>query len=182
MGFYKYISEAYRDRAESYVAELMKQRLVEWREQPAVVRIERPTRLDRARRLGWKPIPGIIVVRVRVRKGAAYKTRPRAGRKPKTQGVNKITRHISDQVIAEQRAARKFPNMEVLASYYITEDGNYKWFEVILVDPYHPQIKARPEYAWICLKTHRRRVFRGLTPAGKKSRGLKNRSPQKRPE
>jgi len=163
------------------VTELMKQRMVQWREEPSVVRIERPTRLDRARRLGWKPIPGMIVVRVRVRKGGAYKTRPTKGRRPKRQGVNKFSRWISDQVIAEMRAARKFPNMEVLGSYYITEDGIYKWFEVIMVDPYHPQILARPEYAWIATRAHRRRVFRGLTPAGKKSRGLRNRSPQKRP-
>jgi large subunit ribosomal protein L15e len=50
----------------------------------------------------------------------------------------------------------------------------YKWFEVIMVDPHHPVIKSDPKIAWIAGKTHKGRVFRGLTSAGKKGRGLRN--------
>ncbi|MEO2117509.1 MAG: 50S ribosomal protein L15e, partial [Methanocaldococcus sp.] len=140
----------------------------------AVVRIERPTRLDRARALGYKPKQGIIVVRVRVRRGGLRKPRPKNSKKPATLGVNKITMGKSIQRIAEERAARRYPNMEVLNSYWVGEDGKYKWYEVILVDPYHPVIKADPQLNWLCTGKHRGRAFRGLTSAGKKGRGLRN--------
>jgi large subunit ribosomal protein L15e len=41
-----------------------------------------------------------------------------------------------------------------------------------LVDPEHPVIKNDHRINWVCNKTHRDRVFRGLTAAGRKSRGL----------
>jgi len=45
------------------------------------------------------------------------------------------------------------------------------WYEVILVDRSHPQILADKRINWIIVK--KGRVFRGLTSAGRKSRGLK---------
>ena len=51
---YKYIAKAWKKPEESFVKELMWQRAIEWRKQPTIVRIERPTRLDRARNLGYK--------------------------------------------------------------------------------------------------------------------------------
>ena len=42
-----------------------------------------------------------------------------------------------------------------------------------MVDKYHPVIKADKNINWICEKQHRKRVFRGLTSAGKKMRGLR---------
>jgi len=177
MGFYGYLGQLYRERPEE-LKELFKQRLIEWRREPSIIRIERPTNLRRARELGYKPIQGLIVVRVRLRKRGSFKTRPDAGRKPKKMATVTIYRKISRQAIAEARANRKYPNLEVLGSYEIADDGKYKWFEVILVDPTHPQIISRPEYAWIV--NQRKRVFRGLTPAGKKYRGLRNRSPEQK--
>jgi large subunit ribosomal protein L15e len=50
-----------------------------------------------------------------------------------------------------------------------------KWFEVILVDPQHPSIKADQNINWICQKQHQGRVFRSLTSAGKKVRSLRRR-------
>ena len=152
---------------------LMKERLVKWRRERAVTRIERPTRIDRARALGYKAKQGIIIVRVRVRRGGRRKARPRAGRRPRRMAVHKITPAKSIQRIAEERAARKYPNMEVLNSYWVAEDGRWKWYEVILVDPHHPSIKADKNLNWICNTVHRGRAFRGLTSAGKKGRGLR---------
>ncbi|ACX72417.1 MAG: 50S ribosomal protein L15e [Methanococci archaeon] len=174
MGIYKYIREAWKRPKETYVRQLLWERLQQWRREPAVVRVERPTRLDRARSLGYKPKQGIIVVRVRVRRGGLRKPRPKNSKKPATLGVNKITMGKSIQRIAEERAARKYPNMEVLNSYWVGEDGKHKWYEVILVDPYHPAIKADPQLNWLCTGKHRGRAFRGLTSAGKKGRGLRN--------
>ena len=48
----------------------------------------------------------------------------------------------SKKRVAEEKVSRKFPNMEVLNSYYLAEDGVYKWFESILVDRNHPVIKS----------------------------------------
>ena len=46
---YKYIRDAWKNPDESYVRELMWQRAPKWRREKAVQRIERPTRLDRAK-------------------------------------------------------------------------------------------------------------------------------------
>jgi large subunit ribosomal protein L15e len=170
---YKYIAEAWATPEKSFVDELMRQRLIEWRRQPTIFRIERPTRLDRARKLGYKGKQGFIVARVRVRRGGLRKQRPKAGRRPKRMGVKKFKPAKSLKLIAEERAGKKFPNLEVLNSYWVGEDGRSKWFEIIMVDPDHPVIKADKGINWICQKQHRGRVFRGLTSAGKKVRSLR---------
>jgi len=152
----------------------MRQRTIEWRQQPTIHRIERPTRLDRARKLGYKAKQGFVVARVRVRRGGLRKIRPKAGRRPKRMGVTKYKPAKSMRLIAEERAARKFPNLEVLNSYWVWEDGRFKWFEVIMVDPSHPVIKSDKDVNWICEGAHHGRAFRGLTSAGKGVRGLRH--------
>lgn len=173
LSMYHYIREAWKRPEEGYLGVLMKKRYIEWRKGPSVVRIPKPTRLDRARALGYKAKQGFVVVRVRIRKGGRRKPRPRMGRKPKRMGVLKFSPGKSLRWIAEERAQRRFPNLEVLNSYWVGDDGIYKYFEVILVDPHHPVIKSDPKINWICMSVHKGRVFRGLTGAGKKARGLR---------
>lgn len=72
---YKYIRDAWKNPDESYVRELMWQRAPKWRREKAVQRIERPTRLDRARSLGYRAKKGFVLVRTRVRRGGRRKTR-----------------------------------------------------------------------------------------------------------
>ncbi len=170
---YKYIAEAWAKPKKSFVDALMRQRLIEWRQQPVIARVERPTRLDKARRLGYKAKQGFVIVRVRVRRGGMRKVRPKSGRRPKRMGVKKFKPAKSIRLIGEERAARKFPNLEVLNSYWVGEDGRSKWFEVIMVDPNHPVIRADEAINWICNKQNYRRVFRSLTGAGKRVRGLR---------
>jgi len=170
---YHYIAEAWKRPYDGEHGLLMKQRLTEWRRQPSILRVEHPTRLDRARALGYKAKQGVIVVRVRVRKGGRRKPRPNKGRRPKRMGVYGFAPAKSIRLIAEERAQRKYPNMVVLNSYYVGEDGLYKWYEVILVDPNHPAIKSDPELSWVASSKHKGRPFRGLTSAGKKMRGLR---------
>ena len=171
---YKYIAEEWAKPEKSFVEELMRQRLIEWRRQHTVTRIEKPTRLDRARKLGYKAKQGFVMVRVRVRRGGLRKQRPKSGRHPKRMGVAKFKPAKSIRLIGEERVAKKFPNMEVLNSYWVGEDGRSKWFEVILVDPNHPVIKTDKDVKWITEKQHHKRGSRGLTSAGKKMRGLRN--------
>jgi large subunit ribosomal protein L15e len=173
--FYSHIKEAWRDPSDGKLAELQWQRKQEWREEGAIERIERPTRLDKARELGYKAKQGVVVVRTAVRKGGARKQRFKAGRRSKRQGVNRLGRRKRIQRISEERAARKYPNLRVLNSYWVGEDGSQKWHEVILVDPEHPAIESDDDLNWICDDDHTGRVFRGLTGAGKANRGLNNR-------
>ncbi len=169
---YAYMALLWKRPYEGEHGLLMKQRLIKWRREPSIVRIEKPTRIDRARRLGYKAKPGIIVVRVRVRKGGLRKPRPRSGRRPKRMGIYGHAPRKSLRLIAEERAARKYRNLEVLNSYYVGEDGLYKFYEVILVDPHHPAIINDPDLNWITQPSQRGRVFRGKTSAGRKMRGL----------
>jgi len=143
MSAYRYMSEAWKKPSASYVKELMRTTAIKWRGEPTIHRIDTPTRLDRARRLGYRAKQGLIVVRVRIRKGGARKPRPTSGRRQKAMGVVKYTRAKSLKEIAEGRAAKKFPNLKVLNSYWVWEDGKNAWFEAILADPNHPAVKCQ---------------------------------------
>ncbi|HID18963.1 TPA: 50S ribosomal protein L15e [Candidatus Bathyarchaeota archaeon] len=149
-GAYAHLSQLWRDAGKNpALKEALRQRLIRWRRGPAIARVERPTKLPRARALGWKAKQGYVVVRVRVPRGGFKRRRPRGGRRQKRMGVKKVTGAKSIRQIAEERAARKFPNLEVLNSYEVAADGRYRWFEVILVDPHHPAILKDPEINWI---------------------------------
>ncbi len=154
---YVWLRKIWKRPFDEPLGSLLKARMIEWRRQPAVVRVEKPLRLDRARALGYKAKQGFVVVRVRVRKGALNKPRPRSGRRPKRMGVYGHTPRKSLQLIAEERAARKYPNLEVLGSYWVGDDGVYKYFEVILVDPHHPVIKSDKDLRWLVGYTRKRK-------------------------
>jgi large subunit ribosomal protein L15e len=172
---YSYIKEAYKRPGESYVYDLLRERLPKWRRAESVVRVDHPTRIDRARELGYRAKQGFIIVRSRIRRGGRRKQRLNTGRVPKKMGVKKITPKKSLQWIAEERAARKYPNLEIIGSYWVGEDGQYKYFEIIFLDPMHPVIRKDRKTSWISKAAQKGRVHRGLTPSGITSRGLRNR-------
>ncbi len=169
---YGYINESWKRPSDDNTRQLYWQRKIDWRAGETFVRVERPLRLDRARSLGYKAKPGYIIVRTRVRRGGLRKSTIKGGRRAKRKGINKITMGKNIQRIAEERTSKKYPNLEVLNSYWIGEDGRHKYYEVILVDPHHPVIQSDPKINWICEPQHKGRVFRGLTSAGKRGRGL----------
>lgn len=123
----------------------LKSKAIGWRTEPTIHRIERPSRLDRARRLGYKAKQGIVVIRTRVGRGGMRKQRPVAGRRPKHIGVVRIKQGINMRHVAERRVAEKYPNLEVLGSYYLYKDGMNIWYEVVLADPSHPAISKDRE-------------------------------------
>jgi len=164
---YKYLRNIWAKKSPEFY-EILKNRLIEWRKEPATVRIERPTRLDRARSIGYRAKPGFVVVRQRVLRGGRLKPQIRAGRRPKHMGRKKVL-NMSYQYVAEQRAVSKFPNLEVLNSYYLAKDGRHYWYEIIMVDRNHPAIKSDEKIAWITSDKNKRRVFRGLTHAARSS-------------
>jgi len=172
MGIYSYLSKIWQ-KPRKNMGQNYQSLLIKWRKDPATIRIERPTRIDRARSLGYKAKEGIIVVRQKLSRGGHTRPQIKAGRRSKNYSVRKNLK-ISYQVIAEQRAARKYPNMEVLNSYWVGEDSHYYWYEIILLDPVHPSVTNDKHLKWIADKQHANRVTRGLTSAAKKSRGLRN--------
>ncbi len=170
---YRFMARSFRQTQSDEGSALRHERLLTWRQQHTVTRLEHPTRLDRARALGYKAKEGFILVRVRVRRGGQRKRAIIAGRRPKHKGVLRMTLKKSLRRIAEERAQKHYPNLEVLNSYWVGEDGKQKFFEVILLDPAHPQILASPETAWIAAPAQKGRAFRGLTSAGREGRGLR---------
>ena len=123
----------------------LRQKAVIWRNQNAVTRVEKPSRIARARRLGYKAKQGIIVIRMRVGTGGMRKQRPRGGRRPKHLGVTKIKADVSMKQVAERRVLQRYPNMKLLGSYFLYKDGMHYWFEIILADPSHPRIAKDKE-------------------------------------
>jgi len=167
MEFKKYLSNP---KIRKEYTDLIRQRLIQWRKEPAVNRIEHPTNLASARRLGYKAKQGIIVARIRIKRG--QKMRPRINKGRRSKHMNpRLTLEKSYQAVAEQRIAKYYKNLEVLNSYRAGKDGLHYWYEIILIDPKHPAVMSDKELGWI--SGHRRRVFRGLTSAARKSRGLR---------
>merc|ERR1719453_935604 len=124
--------------------------------------------------VGYKAKQGYIVYRVRVKRGGRKK-RVAKGivyGKPKNCGVNKIKTARNFRSVAEERIGRKAGGLRVLNSYWVAQDASNKWYEVIMVDPYHKCIRDDPRINWICKPVMKHRELRGLTGAGRKARGL----------
>ena len=169
---YNQLRETWKKPDVKRIRELM----VEWRKKNTVEKVEKPMRLDRARSLGYKAKKGFVIARVRVLRGGRQRARTNKGRRSKRHTIKKVVK-MSYRWVAEQRAQKKFPNLEVLNSYNLAKDGKHYFYDVILVDYSRPEIKNDKTMNWITKKTNQHRVHRGLTSAGKKSRGLRNKSP-----
>ncbi len=169
---YKHVSETFQEHDTSYNSSQWN-RMVELRKENSVKRMKKPTNIARARSLGYKAKQGYVIALSKVRTGTLHKLRPVMGRKNANLAVNKITPKKNLQWVAEERAAKKFPNLEVLNSYKVGYDGKKHYYEIILVDPDHPVIRSDPKVNWICDRTNNSRVYRGLTSQGKKTRGLR---------
>ncbi len=121
-------------------------RAVLLRKEPAILRLERPSRLDRARAMGYKAKEGVVVVRARVSRGGMRRKRPKSGRRPKHMGVLKMKAAVSSQSVAERRVSERYPNLKLLGSYPIWHDGRFAWYECVLVDPQHPAVANDYDY------------------------------------
>jgi large subunit ribosomal protein L15e len=115
---------------------------------------------------------GFVIYRVRrgnrkrpVSKGIVYG-------KPTNQGINELKPSRKLQSVAEERVGRRCGALRVLNSYWVGSDSTYKFYEVILVDPSNKTIRRDPKSNWICKSVMKHRELRGLTSAGKRSRGL----------
>lgn len=158
--FYSHLAESWK-RPKEKLGDILKTRLIQWRREPTVVRLEGPTRLDRAHAVGYKAKLGYAIARVKIGKGGRRrKYYGRRGRKPSKMGLVHFSHGKSLQRIAEEKAQRRFPNMNVIGSYIAGEDGRHKWFETILADTQHPNIKDNPKMRWASSPANRKRALR----------------------
>lgn len=172
-GLYHYIRQAWKKPDKK----TLRERMIEWRKSGVFTKVEKPLRLDRARALGYKDKKGFVVIRIRIKRGGHKRPRPNKGRRSKRLHSRKNLK-MSYKWIAEQRVERKYKNLEVLNSYLIGRDGVNYFYEVICVDASKPEIKNDRTINWIGRKSNSKRAMRGITSAGKKSRGLRNKSPE----
>eukprot|EP00815_Leptocylindrus_aporus_P007138 CAMPEP_0116057638 /NCGR_PEP_ID=MMETSP0322-20121206/4730_1 /TAXON_ID=163516 /ORGANISM="Leptocylindrus danicus var. apora, Strain B651" /LENGTH=205 /DNA_ID=CAMNT_0003541687 /DNA_START=180 /DNA_END=797 /DNA_ORIENTATION=+ len=175
MGAYKYMEEVWRHKQSDVLRFLLRVRAWEYRQNNVITRVSKPTRTDKAHRLGYKSKQGYVIVRVGVRRGGRKRQVPHGmvHGKPKHQGVNSLKFERNLQSLAEEKVGRKFSNLRVLNSYWINEDACKKYYEVILVDPSHKVIRNDPRINWIANPVHKHRELRGLTSSGRKGRGLR---------
>ena len=175
MGAYKYLQELWRKKQSDVVRFIMRVRCWEYRQLATVHRVTRPSRLDKARAMGFKQKQGYVIYRVKVKRGGR-KRQVRKGTvfgKPVNQGIRKLKKARSHRNVAEEKVGRRCKNLRVLNSYWVGQDAVQKFFEVICVDPDHNAIKRDPRINWIVSEKHNRRELRGLTSSGKKYRGLR---------
>jgi large subunit ribosomal protein L15e len=170
MGYLKYMKESWK-KPDQTAKKIRKERLLQLRKEPVTMRVVKPTRIDRARALGYKAKQGFVIVRQKVLRGGHERPHDQKGRRSKHARRNMVLSK-SYQQICEERVNNKFTNCEVLNSYFLAKDGQYIWYEVILIDRAHPQISSNSDLKNVAKQ--KGRVFRGLTSSGRKSRGLLN--------
>jgi len=116
MGAYKYLEELWKKKQSDVMSFILRLRSWEYRQLPAIHRCSRPSRPDKARRLGYKHKQGYVIYRVRVRRGGRKKP-VRKGivcGKPSNQGVVQLKFARNLRSVAEERVGRK---SEVLESW-----------------------------------------------------------------
>lgn len=175
MGAYKYVNELWRKKQSDVMRFLLRVRAWEYRQLPKLWRCSKPSRPEKAHRVGYKAKQGYVIYRVAVRRGG--RKRPNGKGivygKPKNQGINQLKFVRNLKSVAEERVGRRRGNLRVLNSYWVNQDATYKFYEVILVDPQHTAIRKDPRIQWITKNVHKHRELRGLTSAGRQGRGLR---------
>lgn len=103
MGAYRYMQELYRKKQSDVMRYLLRIRVWQYRQLTKLHRAPRPSRPDKARRLGYRSKQGYCIYRIRVRRGG--RKRPVAKGctygKPKSHGVNELKPYRCLQSIAE---------------------------------------------------------------------------------
>ncbi len=173
-GMYHYMGQAWKKPTAAHIDEIRK-KMIAWRAGPRIAKIDKPTRIDRARILGYKAKKGFVIFRITLERGGRFKARPRTKRRSKRFSVKKIL-HMNYQWVAEQRVSKTYRNLEVLNSYKLGKDGRFYFFEVITVDRNAPEIKADPQFSWLTKTQNKFRAMRGLTSSGRKARGMSTKS------
>ena len=111
---------------------LLRVRAWEYRQGKKCQQVNRPTRTDKAHKLGYKAKQGFTIYRIAVRRGGRKRPNHRGivHGKPKNAGINHLKFNRNLRSVAEERAGRVCGNMRVLNSYWVNQDATYKYYEV----------------------------------------------------
>ncbi|CAK6448332.1 unnamed protein product [Pipistrellus nathusii] len=159
MGAYKFIQELWRKKQLDVIRFLLRVRCWQYHQLSALHRAPRPTRPDKACRLGYKAKQGYIIYRIRVRCGGHKRPVPKGATygKPVHHGVNQLKFARSLQSVAEERDGHHCGALRVLNFYWVGEDSTYEFLEVSLIDPFHKAIRRNPDTQWITKPVHKHR-------------------------
>ena len=159
MGAFKYLEELWKKKQSNVMKFILRMRAWEFRQLPAIHRCGRPSRPDKARRLGYRRKQGYCIYRVRVRRGGR-KRRVAKGisyGKPVVAGINHLKSNVNLRSLAEQRVGKKVGGLDLLNSYWAAQDATYKYYECIMVDIAHAAIRNDPRINWLCDTAHKNR-------------------------
>uniref|UniRef100_A0A2K5CUI0 Ribosomal protein L15 n=1 Tax=Aotus nancymaae TaxID=37293 RepID=A0A2K5CUI0_AOTNA len=154
MGACNYIQEPWRKKQSDAMGFLLRVCCRQYCQLSALHRAPCPTRPDKACQLGYKAKQVYIIYRIHIRRGGRKRPVPKGASygKPVHHGVNQLK---------FAQTGRHCGALRVLRSYW-------KFFEVILIDPFYKAIRRNPDTQWITKPVHKHREMAGLTP----SRGL----------
>ncbi|MEN2498760.1 MAG: 60S ribosomal protein L15 [Marteilia pararefringens] len=153
---------------------LLRLRTFELRQLKPIHRVTKPSVPHRAHALGYKAKQGYVIISVAIRRGTK-KVNAKHGikyGKPSNNGIRQKRKSLSLQAMAEQKVGREYQSLRMLGSYWVAQDANSKYYEVIMVDPMHAAIRNDSKINWICDGTSKRREARGKTHATKSSRAI----------
>merc|ERR1719449_448293 len=121
--------------------------------------MQHSSRPDKARRLGFKTKPGFVIYRSKVKRGGRKRNVSKGivYGKPTNQGIRKQKSSRNLRNIAEERVGRRCGALRVLNSYWVGQDAMHKWYEIVMVDPFHKVIRNDPQINWICAPKQKHR-------------------------
>lgn len=105
MGAYRYVQELYRKKQSDVLRYLLRIRCWQYRQLTRLHRAPRPSRPDKARRLGYRAKQGFLIYRISVRRGGRKRPVHKGCTygKPKSHGVNELKPYRNLQSVAEVR-------------------------------------------------------------------------------
>ena len=109
MGAYRYVQELYRKKQSDVLRYLLRIRCWQYRQLTRLHRAPRPSRPDKARRLGYRAKQGFLIYRISVRRGGRKRPVHKGCTygKPKSHGVNELKPYRKLQSVAEVRNNNK---------------------------------------------------------------------------
>ncbi|XP_063720275.1 large ribosomal subunit protein eL15-like [Symsagittifera roscoffensis] len=126
MGIFEYMTPLWKIKQGDNMRYLLFVENWNYQQRPRVQRVSRPKRPEKATELGYKPQEGYFIYHVQVRRGGRRKSRPLTG---------DSTGPKAHQQMAETKANRHVKTLKVIDSYWVSQDGTYKYYEVLMVDP-----------------------------------------------
>ena len=116
---YYYIGQTWRKIFSDKQGDI-KTRMIQWRKNPTIIKLDKPNRLDKARMLGYKDKQGYVVVNIKVGRGGMRKSRPKSGRRQRHIGTTRIKSSMNMGTISENRVLNKYPNLSLIKNNFFS--------------------------------------------------------------